>query len=158
MTVRRKRSAKFWRKNEQKIMKKFGLVPTKNSGSGWIEKEDGQNEYTIAQLKSTDTNSIRVNLADLLVLESNAATSRKIPVFVLQYLETDDIFFVVRPYDMKALDEYLKTGRCERPEAFEVALDEKRANMPNSRKVVTSGNRDAFWAEKRKEWSKCQKQ
>ena len=39
-----KRSTKFYRKNEAEVMQQLGLKPTKNSGAGWIEKEDGQNE------------------------------------------------------------------------------------------------------------------
>ena len=58
------RNGKFYRKNEREVMKNLGLKPTKNSGSGWIEKEDGENETIIAQLKSTDSESIKVNLLD----------------------------------------------------------------------------------------------
>lgn len=36
-----RRSGKFYSKNEKEIMRRFGLKPTKASGSGWIEKEDG---------------------------------------------------------------------------------------------------------------------
>ena len=39
-----KRSTKFYRKNEEEVMRRLGFKPTKNSGAGWIEKEDGQNE------------------------------------------------------------------------------------------------------------------
>ena len=63
-----KRSTKFYRKNEAEVMQQLGLKPTKNSGAGWIEKEDGQNDYIIAQLKSTDANSIKVNLRDIEIL------------------------------------------------------------------------------------------
>ena len=35
-----KRTTKFYRKNEEEVMKSLGLKPTKNSGSGWIEKEE----------------------------------------------------------------------------------------------------------------------
>ena len=38
-----KRSGKFYRKNEKEVMESLGLKATYNSGSGWIEKEDGQN-------------------------------------------------------------------------------------------------------------------
>ena len=30
------RSFKFYRKNEEEVMKSLGLKPTKNSGSGWV--------------------------------------------------------------------------------------------------------------------------
>ena len=55
-----KRSGKFYRKNEQDVMRSLGLEPTPNSGSGWIVKEDGQTDDLICQLKSTDANSIRI--------------------------------------------------------------------------------------------------
>ena len=38
------RSFKFYRENEKQVMESLGLKPTKNSGSTWIEKEDGQND------------------------------------------------------------------------------------------------------------------
>lgn len=31
-----KRSGKFYRTNEKEVMQRLGLVPTINSGSGWI--------------------------------------------------------------------------------------------------------------------------
>ena len=55
-----KRSGKFYRRNEEDVMRRLGLEPTKNSGSGWIEKEDGQSEHVICQLKSTDAQSISI--------------------------------------------------------------------------------------------------
>lgn len=30
------RDFKFYRKNEEEVMKSLGLKPTKNSGSGWV--------------------------------------------------------------------------------------------------------------------------
>lgn len=92
-----KRSGKFYRKNEQEVMKSLGFEPTYNSGSSWIEKEDGQNEYGICQLKSTDAKSIRIDLKDIEKLEYNALVSHKLPVFVIQFLETNEVFLVIRP-------------------------------------------------------------
>ena len=66
-----KRTTKFYRKNEEEVMESLGLKPTKNSGSGWIEKEDGQSDNVICQLKSTDAQSIKVNQKDLRMLEYN---------------------------------------------------------------------------------------
>ena len=34
-----KRTTKFYRKNEEEVMESLGLKPTKNSGSGWIQKK-----------------------------------------------------------------------------------------------------------------------
>lgn len=98
-----KRSGKFYRSNESEIMRSLGLQPTSNSGSGWVEKEDGQSESVICQLKSTDANSIRLNLDDWNTLEYNAAVSHKLPVFALQFIGTGDVFLAVRPDDLKAV-------------------------------------------------------
>ena len=59
-----KRSGKFYRRNEAEVMESLGLKPTKNSGSGWIEKSDGQSEHVICELKSTDAKSYRLTLED----------------------------------------------------------------------------------------------
>ena len=40
-----KRSGKFYRKNEKEIMRSLGLKPVAGSGCGWLDKEDGQNDY-----------------------------------------------------------------------------------------------------------------
>ena len=79
------RSGKFYRKNEKEVMESLGLTPTPGSGCGEVWKEDGQNDYVICQLKSTDANSIRVQQKDIRTLEHNAAVSHKIPVFAIQF-------------------------------------------------------------------------
>ena len=89
-----KRSTKFYRKNEQEVMEALGLRATKNSGSGWIEKEDGQNDYLICQLKSTDAQSIRINQKDIRILESNANVAHKIPIFAIQFLNTGEVWLM----------------------------------------------------------------
>lgn len=98
-----KRSTKFYRKNEVEVMKRLGFRPTKNSGAGWIEKEDGQSEHCICQLKSTDRQSISIKQHDLRVLEYNASVAHKLPVFALQFLNTDEVWVMVRPEDLGAL-------------------------------------------------------
>lgn len=105
-----KRSGKFYRKNEAEVMKALGLTPTKNSGSGWVEKEDGQSEFVICQLKSTDAQSIRLHLKDLHTLEYNAAVSHKLPVFAIQFLETNEVYLLVKPESLSEAAEYIQTG------------------------------------------------
>lgn len=105
-----KRSGKFYRRNEEDVMRDLGLEPTKNSGSGWIEKEDGQSDHVICQLKSTDASSIRVKLQDIETLEYNANVSKKLPVFALQFLGTGDVFLLVRPEDLQAAARFIETG------------------------------------------------
>ena len=144
-----KRSTRFYRKNEAEVMEALGLQPTKNSGAGWVEKEDGQNDYLIAQLKSTDANSIKVNLRDIDVLEANAMVAHKVPVFVIQFLGTGDTFIMARPGDMEQVVEYINTGNCQRPtDGFELTECKK-----HKVKTIKSseGSRNEFWDNKRKE-------
>lgn len=107
-----KRSGKFYRKNEREVMSSLGFEPTPNSGSGWIVKEDGQNENAICQLKSTDSKSIRIDQKDIETLEYNASVSHKIPVFAIQFLNTDEVFLIIRPEN---LGDTLRVVKGERP-------------------------------------------
>ena len=108
-----KRSGKFYRRNEREIMEQLGLKPTINSGSGWIEKEDGQSEDLICQLKSTDANSIKVDKKDLDTLNHNAVVSHKLPVFAIQFLKSNEIYLILSPDNLKDIAKYLKTGIIE---------------------------------------------
>lgn len=105
-----KRSGKFYRTNEKDVMQLFGLEPTKNSGSGWIEKEDGQNEHVICQLKSTDATSIKLDQHDIKILEYNASVSHKLPLFVVQFIKTGDIYCVVKADILAQVAKYINTG------------------------------------------------
>ena len=144
-----KRSTKFYRKNEAEVMQKLGLKPTKNSGAGWVEKEDGQNDYLIAQLKSTDAQSIKVNLRDIEVMEANAIIAHKVPVFVIQFLSTDDVFIMARPSDMKHVVDYIDTGVCQIPTDDFNLTECKKPKVATIRSSERS--RNDFWDKKRKE-------
>lgn len=150
-----RRSTRFYRKNEEEVMEALGLQPTSNSGAGWVEKEDGQNEYLIAQLKSTDKESMTIKRRDIEVLEANAIIAHKVPLFVIQFLSTGDTFIMARPSDMKQVVDYITTGECDRPTdefVFEVN------NKPQTKKIKSSSNaRDSFWDGKREETEKWKK-
>ena len=105
-----KRSGKFYRKNEAEVMRALGLKPTKNSGSGWVEKEDGQSDYLICQLKSTDAESIRIHQKDIRMLEHNAVVAHKTPIFAIQFLNTGEVWLMAKPVDFTAVSEYLNLG------------------------------------------------
>lgn len=83
-------NSKFWRRNEKKVMKEMGLKPVPGSGSHWLNKEDGESEFVLAQLKSTKKASISLKLIDIKTLYENAAVVDKMPVFVLEFVH--DIF------------------------------------------------------------------
>ena len=104
-----KRSGKFYRNNEAELMRELGLKPTVNSGSGWIEKEDGQSEHVICQLKSTDAGSIKVNKQDLDKLKYNAIVSHKIPIFAIQFLQSNEHYIILKPSDLRKLLELIQS-------------------------------------------------
>ena len=105
-----KHSTKFYRRNEAEVMESLGLTPTKNSGAGWVEKSDGQSEHIICELKSTDAQSYRIRLEDLHVLEYNAFVCHKIPVFVVQFLGTQEVYLLVKSEVLSEVAKYLETG------------------------------------------------
>ncbi len=108
MIIIAKRNSKFYSKNEKKVMEEYGLKATPQSGAGWLIKEDGQNENIIAQLKSTDAQSYRISLDDIDKLEYHALVENKIPLFIIEFLERDERYFVLRPKDLVALGNLLK--------------------------------------------------
>lgn len=147
-----KRSGKFYRNNEKEVMNSLGLKPTYNSGSGWIEKEDGSNDYVLCQLKSTDAQSIKVNQKDIRVLENNAITEHKIPLFAIQFLNTNEVWLMVKPENITDIVNYIETGKCEKPtEEF----DYEETIVQPSRHVGNSYNaRLAFEKERLKKYDK----
>lgn len=133
-----KRSGKFYRKNESEIMKCLGLQPTINSGSGWIQKEDGENEKILCQLKSTDSQSVKINKLDIEKLLHNSSVSHKLPVFAVQFLSDDSIYLLLRPEDLKEISEYLQTGKGTN---FDLGVDieeKKEYNKNRETKVIKS--------------------
>ena len=150
-----KRSGKFYYKNEKETLKSLGLEQVPGSGNGWIHKEDGENDYLLAQLKSTDASSISIKQLDLDKLEYHANTSRKTPLFVIQFLKTNDIYILSRPMDIPTIAEYIKTGVCQTPDT--VVFEDKPVSQP-TRIIKSSGkSKENFWKQKQKEWEKCQR-
>ena len=157
-----KRSGKFYRKNEQDVMRSLGLEPTPNSGSGWIVKEDGQTDDLICQLKSTDANSIRIIKNDLDTLEYNSLVSHKLPVFAIQFLQTNEVYLVLKPEDLKDVVKYVKTGKVSEErflgveELTEDSTDSE-LDVPKHRIVSSSKSRKAFMNEHEKQYEKKSK-
>ena len=132
-----KRNTKWYRKNEKEVAEMFGMKPTKNSGAGWVEKEDFQNDYILCQLKSTDAQSISIKKKDIDILEYNATVSHKVPLFMIQFIETNDCFVLCRPDDVQLLSEYLKTKKIEKKENF-VLTNEIEDSIIKSNKRIES--------------------
>ena len=153
----KKRSTKFYRKNEEEVMLALGLKPTKNSGSGWIEKEDGQNDYVICQLKSTDAQSIKVNQKDIRILERNATIEHKLPVFAIQFLNTGEVWLMAKPEDFVSVSEYIQTGKTASA-AFDIGIDVSQCEeitTVTTKKISSAASaRERFHEEKQQKFRK----
>lgn len=151
------RSFKFYRKNEAEVMHSLGMKETKNSGSGWIEKEDGQNEYLICQLKSTDAQSIKVNQKDIRMLEKNALVAHKIPLFAIQFLNTNEVWLMIKPEDVFDVAEALNGDVVRMPDNL-INIDETTTyeTPSNSTRIIKSSSsaREMFHKEKNKKYDK----
>lgn len=157
-----KRSGKFYRNNEREVMRSLGLEPTFNSGSAWIEKEDGQNENIICQLKSTDANSIKINKNDLDTLEYNSLVEHKLPVFAIQFLQTNEVYLVLRPEDLKDVVKFIKTGKVSEERFLGVEeltgdSTDSGNEVPRKKIVSSSKSRKAFMNEHEKQFEKKSK-
>ena len=103
-----KRSTKWYRKNEAEVMHRLGLKPTRNSGAGWIEKCDGENEHFICELKSTDHESFSIKQSVLHVLEHHALEVHKIPLFAFQFINRDEVWVAIKEEDIQAYKELIE--------------------------------------------------
>lgn len=144
----RKRTTKFYRKNEAEVMKRLGLKPTKNSGAGWIEKCDGENEHFICELKSTDKESYRIEQSTLHVLEYHANVSHKIPIFALQFLNTDEVWVMMKPEDID-ITEFLKNGVDNNQEECYNKTILQESQKQDAQDIVLSKNKESLNARQR---------
>lgn len=103
-----KRSTKWYRKNEAEVMHRLGLKPTRNSGSGWIEKCDGESRHFLCELKSTDHESFSIKQSVLHVLEHHALEAHKIPLFAFQFINRDEVWVAIKEDDIQAYRELIE--------------------------------------------------
>lgn len=145
-----RRSGKFYSRNEKETLKKLGLTPAPLSGAGWIQKEDGENETTLVQLKSTDNSSYRIQMQDIKELEYHAQVSHKVPIFLIQFLKQDKIYAVI---DIQYLTEAYKA--IEMDEAPEnIVLNVKPVQVERKRVKSSSRAREELEAERVKKYGK----
>lgn len=156
----RKRTGKFYNRNEKEVMELLGLKPTLASGAGWIEKEDGQNENVICQLKSTDAKSISIKLFDLEKLEYNATVANKIPVFAIQFLSNRaDIdmgtYLLIKPSDLTQVVNYINDPSKPIGNKLKVTLEDSESPS-NSNKYKDSKDIISSSLKAREQWRKEQ--
>lgn len=163
------RGTRWYRKNEAEVMEQLGFKPVPNSGAGWISKEDGENEWGLCQLKSTDKESISVKLQDINVLEKHAIVSHKIPVFAIQYIKQNKTMLMISPDDLPKVAALILSDEKERKEILKKVLtqpdyssimstDTKKTEHTKGRVIKSSTeSRNAFYEEKEKQrlrWKK----
>ena len=149
-----KRSGKFYYKNERETLEAIGLKQVKGSGNGWVEKEDGQNEEIICQLKSTDAESMRVKKRDIDILVQNAYTVHKVPVFAIQFLEDNDVWLMVKPEDILAVAENLQLDKSIYTKEDEIKLTTKKVKSKKKKVKSSKSSREAFHEEESSKYRK----
>lgn len=156
MNRKNRRTGKFYSKNEKEIMNRYGLKATPMSGAGWIAKEDGYNDYVLAQLKSTDANSYKLLLDDIDKLEYHAIVENKIPLFIIEFLQRDEVYFVLKPNDLVKLSKYLELGEYKETKILNELNEKKEKELNNKRKKIESSNkaRKRFYKELEEERKK----
>lgn len=130
----KKKTSKFYFKNEKELMKSLGLNPTPGSGNKII-KEDGRNDKVVAQLKSTQGSQITIQLTDLNTLLYNATISHKLPLFINQFIN-GPILLSCRLEDFYDIAQYIKTGKCEN--RFEEIVETQSVNEAPKQKIKSN--------------------
>ena len=145
-----RRKGKFYSKNEKEVMKGLGLTPAPASGAGWIVKEDGENELSMVQLKSTDSTRYTLDMFDMKKLEYHAQVSNKIPIFLVQFLKEDRMYAIVPVDSILDLSKALETGHVQE------RISIKPEKLVSSRALIRSSktSRDKFFEEKEKQYGK----
>lgn len=149
-----KRSGKFYYQNEREVLERLGLRQVPGSGNGWVQKEDGESEDILCQLKSTDAQSIRVQKLDIEKLEYHAMVSHRLPVFVINFLSDNSTYLLVSPESLIEVAEYLETGN--KPQLVDEGLRIDSVASHGHHRVIGSGAEARIQMEKeRKEkWQK----
>lgn len=137
MAKGRERSAKFYFDNEKEVMLSLGLTPTPGSGSGWVNKEDGENDHLLCQLKSTDKSSYSLKQLDLQKLEYNATVANKIPLFIVQFLKSNDMYVLCNLSDIPDIAQYLETGEVKQTSKDTLISDLASAKETKPKKKQT---------------------
>lgn len=124
-----KRSTKWYRKNEEEVMKRIGFTPTINSGATWISKGDGESEHCLCELKSTDHESFSIKQSVLHHLEAQAIEAHKLPVFAFQFINTDEVWVAIKESDIEAFKVILQGQEIKNN--FDISLDETEEKIYN---------------------------
>ena len=134
-------------------MESLGMKQVKGSGNQWSSsREDGENEYLLCQLKSTDAQSIRIQQVDIRKLEEHAQISHRTPIFAIQFLNTGEVWLMAKPEDVPFVAEYIKTGKTEKRENV---IEVKDVKQKKKRMIASSSDaREQFEQERKSKYDK----
>ena len=149
----RKRSGKFYSRNEKETLSKLGLTPSPMSGAGWVIKEDGENETVMVQLKSTDKSSYRIDLLDIKKLEYHAEVSNKIPIFLIQFLKSDKIYALVNIKDIEGIIKEKEIYKEKETSSCEV-IQETQKEVKKETVKTSKNSREQFFKERSEKFGK----
>ena len=151
-------------------MRKLGLEPVIGSGAGWVNKEDGESEFILAQLKSTDKNSFTIKREDLDKLEYHAMVAHKLPIFVNEFLSDGSIYLTINISNLSELMELDIWSRDSQSPSeksnngsniiYHTDIFDSSEGTPgpqevNGHKVVKSGGREKYQKLREKEKEKA---
>ena len=114
----------------------------------------------ICQLKSTDANSIKVNKKDLDMLSYNAAVAHKLPVFAIQFLQSNEVYLLIKPEMLCEAAKYIETGEYESANEFVgIDLSEREDITAAGGRIIKSSSkaREQFHQENEKKFKKEKK-
>lgn len=147
-----KRTGKFYYRNEREVMEQLGLQTVPGSGSGWVHKEDGENENVMVQLKSTDSDSYRINMFDIKQLEYHAMVSHKVPIFLVQFLKQQKLYAMVEVGNIEELFNAFKFNQAPEVISF---VEKEREPQREKKKIKSSPKaREQFFKEEGDKYGK----
>lgn len=107
----------------------------------------------MVQLKSTDSDSYRLQMLDVKKLEYHAEVSHKVPVFLIQFLKHDKVYAV---FELDYLEDIYNSLLLKKPPPKKKEIIEE---VFINRKVIKSSKtaRDKFLKENEKQYEKRKK-
>lgn len=106
-------------------------------------------------MKSTDAQSIKINQKDIRILEHNAAVTHKLPVFAIQFLNTNEVWLMAKPEDFVDVAEYINTGKVKNQNDIVCSVDEKEIDYTLTKKIKSSIQaREEYKKEQMKKYDK----
>ena len=90
------------------------------------------------------------------VLEKNAGIEHKYPVFAIQFLNTGEVWLMVRPEELTEVSNYIKDGKTTRPSSIFTELTEPEEMYVQQEMKVTSasGARERFHGMQQRKYNK----